>query len=153
MYNVYRSVGISVHCTSYIVMLCILFWLYVRILTSQWLNISCGYARPDVCFRISCAKLYDSITGKTALTMNVPLPSIKSADRILPWRRPKTAYILPMWENNMQIKWKYQRMEEKKNGIDALLLLLSEEEKKIPNLKAKEKNYLVFFRSGNWFPN
>uniref|UniRef100_A0A8W7PU97 Uncharacterized protein n=1 Tax=Anopheles coluzzii TaxID=1518534 RepID=A0A8W7PU97_ANOCL len=33
---------------------------------SQWLKTSCGIARPDVCLRISVAKLNDSITGMTA---------------------------------------------------------------------------------------
>uniref|UniRef100_A0A182M670 Uncharacterized protein n=1 Tax=Anopheles culicifacies TaxID=139723 RepID=A0A182M670_9DIPT len=62
---------------------------------SQWLKTSCGIAKPDVCLRISVAKLNDSITGMTAVTSNWPLPSIRSADCIRPCRRPITAYSLP----------------------------------------------------------
>ena len=66
------------------------------ILTSQWLKTSCGLAKPDVCLRISGANWKLSTTGRTAVTAKLLEPSCMSPWSTRPWRRPSTAYILPV---------------------------------------------------------
>ncbi len=63
--------------------------------TSQWLNTSCGLARPLVLFLISSANPKLSATGSTALMMNMSVPSFISSWRTRPSRLDRTAYTRP----------------------------------------------------------
>lgn len=63
----------------------------IWLLTSQWLNTSCGLARPLVLFRISSAKPKLSATGSTALMMNMSVPSFISSCSTRPSLFDRTA--------------------------------------------------------------
>ena len=65
------------------------------VLTSQWLNTSCGEASPLVRFRTSSAKPKLSATGSVASMSNESEPSRNSSRVTRPSRRPNTAYNLP----------------------------------------------------------
>lgn len=71
-------------------------------LTSQWLKVSWGNAWPLVWRRISLAKSKLSMTGSTAVTLNMVDPSCKSPCKIRPFRFPRTAYIFPGRKKNME---------------------------------------------------
>lgn len=64
-------------------------------ITSQWLKTSCGLARPLVRFLISSAKPKLSATGRTALIMNMPVPSFISSCSTRPSLLDRTPYTRP----------------------------------------------------------
>lgn len=68
---------------------------WIDIFTSQWLNTSCGLARPLVLFLISSAKPKLSATGRTALIINTSVPSFISSCSTLPSLLDSTAYTRP----------------------------------------------------------
>lgn len=72
--------------------------LYIKykIITSQWLKINCGLANPLVLLRISSANPKLSATGRTALMMNMSVPSFISSWRTRPSRFPSTPYTRPV---------------------------------------------------------
>lgn len=63
--------------------------------TSQWLKTSCGLARPLVLLRNSSANPKLSATGRTALMMNMSVPSFISSCSTRPSRFPRTPYTRP----------------------------------------------------------
>jgi hypothetical protein len=75
--------------------------------TSQWLNASCGFAKPLVLLRNSSTAPKLSMTGKTAVISKTEEPSIKSSLNMRPPRFPSTAYNLPA-SKNVKICLKYQ---------------------------------------------
>lgn len=78
---------------------------WIDIFTSQWLNTSCGLARPLVLFLISSAKPKLSATGRTALIINTSVPSFISSCNTLPSRLDKTAYTRPA---KTSFQWAHQ---------------------------------------------
>lgn len=74
---------------------------FIHSLTSQWLNTSCGLARPLVLFLISSANPKLSATGRTALMMNMSVPSFISSCRTRPSRFDKTPYIRPTTQRDI----------------------------------------------------
>lgn len=64
-------------------------------LTSQWLKTSCGLANPLVLLRISSANPKLSATGRTALMMNISVPSFISSCNTRPSLFPRTPYTRP----------------------------------------------------------
>lgn len=68
---------------------------WIDIFTSQWLNTSCGLARPLVLFLISSAKPKLSATGRTAFIINTSVPSFISSCNTLPSLLDRTAYTRP----------------------------------------------------------
>lgn len=69
--------------------------IYHIIITSQWLKTSCGLANPLVLLRISSANPKLSATGRTALMMNMSVPSFISSWRTRPSLFPRTPYTRP----------------------------------------------------------
>lgn len=68
-------------------------------LTSQWLKVSCGRAKPLVFFLKSSAKPKLSTTGKWASMLKICEPSRISPATTLPNLFPNTAYNLPEIKN------------------------------------------------------